>query len=195
MKIYTYFSYFSNKGLIPYEIETLKKIFKNGMELAVQKSNYCENIEEELDKIGINKDFKDVKDMLNVFYTLNEKIKEKKYKQIAEEIMKCIPMKMESFYERFDKECMNVPIFKYQEPRIIFQRLLYSSNEDLIIIRDKLIKRAKIYKEKLISEKENMKKIKEIIDEYIKDKSTSIKTVMLEKFSSGISEIIKIYDE
>ena len=195
VKIYTYFSYFSNKGLIPYEIETLKKIFKNGMELAVQKSNYCENIEEELDKIGINKDFKDVKDMLNVFYTLNEKIKEKKYKQIAEEIMKCIPMKMESFYERFDKECMNVPIFKYQEPRIIFQRLLYSSNEDLIIIRDKLIKRAKIYKEKLISEKENMKKIKEIIDEYIKDKSTSIKTVMLEKFSSGISEIIKIYDE
>ena len=133
--------------------------------------------------------------MLNVFYTLNEKIKEKKYKQIAEEIMKCIPMKMESFYERFDKECMNVPIFKYQEPRIIFQRLLYSSNEDLIIIRDKLIKRAKIYKEKLISEKENMKKIKEIIDDYIKDKSTSIKTVMLEKFSSGISEIIKIYDE
>ena len=195
VKIYTYFSYFSNKGLIPYEIETLKKIFKNGMELAVQKSNYCENIEEELDKIGINKDFKDVKDMLNVFYTLNEKIKEKKYKQIAEEILKCIPMKMESFYERFDKECMNVPIFKYQEPRIIFQRLLYSSNEDLIIIRDKLIKRAKIYKEKLISEKENMKKIKEIIDEYIKDKSTSIKTVMLEKFSSGISEIIKIYDE
>ena len=195
VKIYTYFSYFSNKGLIPYEIETLKKIFKNGMELAVQKSNYCENIEEELDKIGINKDFKDVKDMLNVFYTLNEKIKEKKYKQIAEEIMKCIPMKMESFYERFDKECMNVKIFKYQEPRIIFQRLLYSSNEDLIIIRDKLIKRAKIYKEKLISEKENMKKIKEIIDEYIKDKSTSIKTVMLEKFSSGISEIIKIYDE
>ena len=195
VKIYTYFSYFSNKGLIPYEIETLKKIFKNGMELAVQKSNYCENIEEELDKIGINKDFKDVKDMLNVFYTLNEKIKEKKYKQIAEEIMKCIPMKMESFYERFDKECMNVPIFKYQEPRIIFQRLLYSSNEDLIIIRDKLIKRAKIYKEKLISEKENMKKIKEIIDDYIKDKSTSIKTVMLEKFSSGISEIIKIYDE
>lgn len=195
VKIYTYFSYFSNKGLIPYEIETLKKIFKNGMELAVQKSNYCENIEEELDKIGINKDFKDVKDMLNVFCTLNEKIKEKKYKQIAEEIMKCIPMKMESFYERFDKECMNVPIFKYQEPRIIFQRLLYSSNEDLIIIRDKLIKRAKIYKEKLISEKENMKKIKEIIDDYIKDKSTSIKTVMLEKFSSGISEIIKIYDE
>ena len=195
VKIYTYFSYFSNKGLIPYEIETLKKIFKNGMELAVQKSNYCENIEEELDKRGINKDFKDVKVMLNVFYTLNEKIKEKKYKQIAEEIMKCIPMKMESFYERFDKECMNVPIFKYQEPRIIFQRLLYSSNEDLIIIRDKLIKRAKIYKEKLISEKENMKKIKEIIDDYIKDKSTSIKTVMLEKFSSGISEIIKIYDE
>ena len=39
VKIYTYFSYFSNKGLIPYEIETLKKIFKNGMELAVQKSN------------------------------------------------------------------------------------------------------------------------------------------------------------
>ena len=195
VKIYTYFSYFSNKGLIPYEIDTLKNIFKNGMELSAQKSNYCENIEEELEKIAINKDFQDIRDILDIFYTLNEQIREKTYKKKAEEIMKCIPMKMESFYERFDSECMNIPIFKYQEPRIVFQRLLYSSNEDLIIIKDKLIKRAKTYKDKLMPEKENMKKLKDIINEYLKDKSISIKTVMLEKFANGIEEIIKIYEE
>ena len=102
---------------------------------------------------------------------------------------------MERFYDRFDKECMNIPIFKYQEPRLIFQRLMYSSNEDLIIIKDRLIKRANIYRDKIISEKENLIQLKKIIDEYIKDKNISIKTVMLEEFSKGLQEIINLYEE
>ena len=46
---------------------------------------------------------------------LNIQLIDKMYKEKAEEIFKCIPMKMESFYEKFDKECMNVPIFKYYD--------------------------------------------------------------------------------
>ena len=102
---------------------------------------------------------------------------------------------MESFYDRFDKECMNIPIFKYQEPRIVFQRIMYSSNEDIITIKDRLIERANIYKEQISSEKDNLVQLKEIIDSYIKDKSISIKTVMLEEFSRGLEEIINIYEE
>ncbi len=195
VKIYMYFNYFVNKGLIPYKMQTLKKIFSDGMDLVAQKSVYCENIEEELEKIAIDKNYKDIEDILNKFYDLNEKLKEKALGQKADEIFKCIPMKMESFYDRFDKECMNIPIFKYQEPRIVFQRIMYSSNEDIITIKDRLIERANIYKEQISSEKDNLVQLKEIIDSYIKDKSISIKTVMLEEFSRGLEEIINIYEE
>ena len=195
VKIYMYFNYFVNKGLIPYKMQTLKKIFSDGMDLVAQKSVYCENIEEELEKIAIDKNYKDIEDILNKFYDLNEKLKEKALGQKADEIFKCIPMKMESFYDRFDKECMNIPIFKYQEPRIVFQRIMYSSNEDIITIKDRLIERANIYKEQISSEKDNLVQLKEIIDSYIKDKSISIKTVMLEEFSRGLEEIINVYEE
>ena len=72
---------------------------------------------------------------------------------------------------------------------------MYSSNEDIITIKDRLIERANIYKEQISSEKDNLVQLKEIIDSYIKDKSISIKTVMLEEFSRGLEEIINIYEE
>ena len=159
-----------------------------------QKSVYCENIEEELDKIAIDKNYQDIEEILNKFYELNEKLKEKALSQKADEIFKCIPMKMEKFYDRFDKECMNIPIFKYQEPRLVFQRLMYASNEDLIIIKDRLIKRANMYVTDIIQEKDNLEELKKIIDEYIKDKNISIKTVMLEEFSKGLKQILEIYE-
>ena len=194
VKLYTYFNYFVNKGLIPYKKTILKSIFSDGMDLVAQKSVYCENIEEELDKIAIDKNYQDIEEILNKFYELNEKLKEKALSQKADEIFKCIPMKMEKFYDRFDKECMNIPIFKYQEPRLVFQRLMYASNEDLIIIKDRLIKRANMYVTDIIQEKDNLEELKKIIDEYIKDKNISIKTVMLEEFSKGLKQILEIYE-
>ena len=53
VKIYAYFSYFSRKGLIDYDIKTLKSIFFNGMNMSSLKSKYCEDVEEELSKIAI----------------------------------------------------------------------------------------------------------------------------------------------
>ena len=195
VKLYFYFSYFSKKNLIPYEIKTLKTIFEKSMEQVAESSNYCDNIDEELGKIAIGQEKDDTEEILNKFYKLNEQQKERKLNQKAEEIFKCIPMKMEQFYDRFDKECMEVPIFKYYEPRNVFQRLMYSSNEDLVIIKDKMIKRSDLYVENLIDEKENLMKLKIIIDEYIKDKTTSIKIVMLEEFSKGLKEIVEKYDK
>ena len=51
VKIYAYFSYFSRKGLIDYDIKTLKSVFFNGMNLSSLKSSYCSNVEEELSNI------------------------------------------------------------------------------------------------------------------------------------------------
>ena len=193
VKIYAYFSYFSRKGLILYDLPTLKSLFISGMNMASIKSNYCEDVEKELSKIAIEDVSEDIEEILVKFLELNEQLKDKMYQEKANEIFRCIPMKMEKFYDRFDKECMNIPIFKYEEPRQIFQRLSCASNEDIVIIKEKLINRADKYGKELESEAKNLKQLKQIIDEYTIGKDISIKIVMLKEFSKELGYIIEKY--
>ncbi len=195
VKLYSYFSYFSSKKLIPYESETIKKIFEDSMDLVAQKSEYYEIKKDEFTEFALVQNQKDMQKILNKFYEINESLKEKAFEKKAEEIFKCIPMKMEQFYDRFDKECMKIPIFRYYEPRNVLQRLMYSSNEDLVTIKDKMIKRAELYSELLLEEKDNLIKLREVIREYIKDKTASIKIVMLEEFAKNLDYILEKYDQ
>ena len=145
VKIFAYFSYFSRKGLIKYDLKTLKSMFFNGMNISSLTSEYCSNIEEELGKIAIEEVEEDMEEILKHFHKLNDQLLDKMYREKAEEIMKCIPMKMEQFYEKFDRECMKVPIFKYYDPFQLFQRISCASNEDIVLIKEKLLDRANRY--------------------------------------------------
>ena len=190
VKIYAYFMHFLDKNLIKYDEETLKSTFMNGLNIASLTSKYCENPEEELSSIYIEGNTYDMKEILERFNELNMQLKDKMYKELAEDIFKNIPMKMELFYDRFDKECMNVPIFKYSDSYQVFQRLSCASNEDIVIIKEKLLTRANENKEIIVPEISNMYKLKQIIDDYISDKQTTIKTVVLEDFSKTIDYVI-----
>ena len=192
VKMYAYFMYFLNKDLILQDEETLKSTFINGLNIASITSEYCENPEEELNAIYVEDNSFDMKEILDRFNELNMQLKDKMYKAKAEEIFKNIPMKMELFYDRFDKECMDVSIFKYSDPYSIFQRLSCASNEDIVIIKEKLVSRANKNKAVIVEEQENMYKLKQIIDDYVADKQITIKTVVLEEFSKAIDFIINL---
>ncbi len=192
VKMYAYFMYFIKKKLISYDEETIKSIFLNGLNISSLKSEYCEKPEEELNGIYLSEDDYDIKEILNRFYELNTQLKDKMYKEKSETIFKNIPMKMETFYDRFDKECMNIPIFKYGDPYQIFQRLSCASNEDIVIIKEKMQTRAKKNKSIIKEEINNMYKLKQIIDDYVSDKQITIKTVILREFSSTIKNIIEM---
>ena len=193
VKIYAYFSYFSRKGLINYDIKTLKSVFFNGMNLSSLKSSYCSNVEEELSKVAIEQVEEDMDDIIKHFNNLNAQLLDKMYKEKAEEIFKCIPMKMESFYEKFDRECMNIPIFKYYDVYQLFQRISCASNEDIVLIKEKLIKRAEKYTKEIEPEMKNIKQLKQVIDDYLKGKDQSIKIVMLREFSNSLGYILDKY--
>lgn len=193
VKIYAYFSYFSRKGLIDYDIKTLKSIFFNGMNIASLKSKYCENVKEELSKIAIEEFTEDMEEILKHFNNLNSQLLDKKYKEIAEEVFKYIPMKMEQFYELFDKKCEQTPIFKYYDPYQLFQRISCASNEDIVLIKEKLINRAEKYTKQIEPEMKNIKLLKQILDDYLRDKETTIKIVMLREFSKDLGYILSMY--
>ena len=194
VKIYAYFSYFSRKKLILYDLPTLKSLFISGMNIASMNSKYCENVEKELSKIAIEEVTEDMEEILKKFFELNEQLKDKMYKEKADEIFRCIPMKMEMFYDRFDKECMNIPIFKYQDPHQLFQRISCASNEDIVIIKEKLNNRAEKNIQEIKDEKTNLKKLKQIIDEYTRGKDITIKIVMLNEFSKELEYLLKKYE-
>ena len=193
VKLFAYFSYFSRKGLIDYDLKTLKNTFFNGMNLASLTSQYCSNVNEELGKIAIDDVAEDMDDILKHFDMLNQQLLDKMYKERAEEVMKCIPMRMEQFYEQFDKKCMDIPIFKYYDSFQLFQRISCASNEDIVLIKEKLIDRADRYTTKIEPEMKNIKQLKQIIEYYIKEKEPTIKIVLLRDFANSLGYILEKY--
>ena len=190
-KLFVYYIYFLNNNLIDYDIKTLKESFITGMNLAATHSRYFPNVREELEKISIyNNSSEDIKEVINNFNELNEELLEKEYEIKAEEIFKNIPNKMEVFYERFDKECMDMPIFKYFDPYQMLQRLTSASNEDVAIIKERMIKRAETHSELAKEENTNMNSLKRMISDYLKGKETTIKTVILKGFVKDLDRII-----
>ena len=192
VKLFAYFAHFVRKGLINYDMKTIKSLFFNGMNVSALTSNYCSNIEEELASLAIEEDkSKDMEEILQYFNNINAQLKDKMYKEKAEEVFKYIPMRMEQFYDKFDKECMQIPIFKYYDVFQMFQRISCASNEDIVTIKEKLLDRAKRYGEKLQDELPNLQKLKQVIDNYIDGKEPTIKLVILQDFAEELGNVIE----
>lgn len=194
-KLFIYFTYFVQKGLINYDMFTIKTIFFTGMNLASLNSEYIDNSDFELNSLSFGEKNLDIEDILAHFYMLNQTLKDKMYTEKANDVLKSIPMKMETFYEKFDEECMDIPILKYYDPYQLFQRISCASNEDIMGIKEKLLERAKKYTKELKPELKNIAKLKEIIEQYLKGKEKSIKIVMLGELQKNLENIISILSE
>ena len=183
VKLFAYFAHFVRKGLIDYDMRTIKSVFLN-----------CPNVEEELASLAIEEDkSEDMEEILSHFNNINAQLEDKMYKEKAEEVFKYIPMKMEQFYDKFDKECMQVPIFRYYDVFQMFQRISCASNEDIVTIKEKLMDRAKRFGEQLQDELPNLKKLKQVMDDYIDGKQPTIKLVILKDFADELGNVIKEY--
>ena len=194
VKIFAYFRHFVANNLIDYDIETLESVFLNGINIASVNSEYCDDAEEELSQISTEDSGPEMKNIIDRFYEINAKLEDKMYREKADELFKCIPMKMEVFYDKFAKECNTVPIFKYYDPFQMFQRLSCASNEDIVSIREVLAERAKHHKEEIAPEMENIAKLKLIMENYVDGKKPTIKTVMIEEFAEELDKILNLYN-
>ena len=195
LKIYTYFVYFVKKGLVDYDMQTINSVFLNGMNVSSITSEYCEDAEDQIKQMSFDENMPEMQEVLARFRDLNNQLKDKMYRVKADTIFKNIPMKMEKFYDMFDKECMDIPIFKYSDPYQIFQRISCASNEDIVTIKEKLADRANKNAKILLPELNNMYKLKQVVDDYISGKAPNIKVVMLQDFSDALGDIIENYNK
>ena len=192
VKLFAYYSYFIRRGLIDYDMKTIKNTFMEGMDLAAKSSEYCDNLDEELSRIGIDVG-DDMGEIINHFHELNKELEDKMYRNKADEIFKCIPMKMELFYDKFANECMDKPIFNHYDAYQMFQRITCASNEDIVLIKEMLVDRAKKHKDELEPEVNFIKKLKQVLEDYCKGKDVSIKIVMLKEFANDLNTILDLY--
>ena len=193
VKLFAYFSYFIEKNLIDYDIKTMESVFTNGMNIASVTSEYCADAKEELEQIAIENPGEEMQRIIKRFFEINTQLKDRMYTEKTEELFKCIPMKMEVFYDKYAKECKDIPIFKYYDPFQLFQRLSCASNEDMVTIREMLAERAKQNSDLIKLEIENMRKLKMIMDNYIDGKRPTIKTVMIEEFAKELGNVVDKY--
>lgn len=194
VKLFAYFSYFSRRKLIDYDMPTVKQLFIEGMDKVSETSEYCDNLDEELTRIGIDVG-EDMDEILQYFHKLNKNLEQKMYEEKADDIFKCIPMKMETFYDRFDAECMDKAILNYYDPYKMFQRIMCASNEDIVLIKEMLVDRAKKNQEIMKPEVGFIIRLKKVIDNYYSARDVSIKMVMLKEFSNDLQTIIDLYGE
>ena len=193
VKIFAYFSHFIENNLIDYDIQTIESVFLNGMNIASVSSEYCDDAEEELSQIATEDAGPEMNNVIKRFNEINAKLKDKMYRERADELFKCIPMKMELFYDKFAKECNNVPIFKYYDPFQLFQRISCASNEDIVSIREMLAERAKHHKKEIEPEMANIAKLRQIMEDYVDGKRPTIKTVMIGEFARELDKILNMY--
>ncbi len=192
VKIFAYFSYFSRRELIKYSIAELKQIFLDAMDKAAENSEFCDNLEEELSRIGLDIG-EEMDEIINHFHELNSELEDKMYREKADGIFKCIPMKMEQFYDKF-AECMDKPILNHYDAYQMFQRITCASNEDIVLIKEMLVDRFKKYTDELAPEVPFIKKVKKVLDDYCQGKEIGIKIVMLKEFSNDLNEILELYN-
>ena len=195
VKLFSYFSYFIKRGLIQNDLIATKRKFLEGMDKAVENSQYCDNVEEELSRVGINETGPEIEEVLKHFEDLNNQLEEKMYKDKADDIFRCIPIKMELFYDRFDSECMEFPIFKYYDAYRMFQRITCASNEDIVRIKEMLIDRARKNTDILKCEYKFMKRLKNVLEDYCRGKEINIKLVMLREFARDLGTVIDLYNQ
>lgn len=193
VKLFAYFSYFSKRNLIDYKISDLKEMFLESMDKAAENSEYCDNFEEELSRIGLDVG-EEMEEIVEHFNKLNDELKDKMYRKQAEDIFKCIPMKMEMFYDKF-AECMDKPILNHYDAYQMFQRITCASNEDIVLIKEMLVSRFKKNKDALVLEVPFVKKLQKVLKDYCMGKETSIKVVMLREFANDLNEILEIYSD
>ena len=191
-KLFMYFAYFIQRGLINYKMTSIKSLFLDGMDLATPHSEYIEDAQQELSNLALGERNADIDEVLEHFYALNNTLKDKKYTDLANDVMKAIPMKMEVFYEEFENKCMEIPIFKYYDPHQLFQRISCANNEDIMIIKEKLLERARKNPKELKPEIKNLTKLEDIVAKYLTGKEITIKTVVLTELLSNLNVILDI---
>lgn len=187
VKLYIYFHFFQEKGLIREDIDWLKNQFMVGMNLASVNSQFCDNVSTYFSDLKGVETKPDVDEIIAYFTIINNQLKEKAYKEGANELMAALVKTPDIFMSILTEEYKDDPILAFCDVNTFFEKLLKISNPDLVIltgiIRER-IKNEKLYRE----ESRKFCELKYLINRYNEGKMRNIKLVLLDDLARTIPD-------
>lgn len=189
LKLYVIFNFFLQKGLIDIDSEYMKLTFMNGMNIAAADSKYCKNIESYMEGVNLDNVDENIENIFQHFNNLNMQTKEKEYIEIAKELFEMIPDKLDRLAEIFQEKYLDVPIMKYYNMNTLFERILLMKNEDIVLVKELFIARYDNLTD-ISNEDRNIRLLKQIMEEYIREKIPTIKIILVQDFIKVLDKIL-----
>lgn len=189
LKAFAVYQYFVDKGLITMDVESLKNLFVIGIKRAAADETNDANffISDVLDYQTDDIYLREIKmEIIRANKELLERVEFRK----TNELFKYIPDDVEKFYAVIKDEYKNVPIFKNYDMYILRDRLVITNNYHLYNIINILQMRYENKKTLLKQDSRNLRLLSSLLDEHIKTKAPSIKTVLLGNMKDTIDELL-----
>ncbi len=189
LKAFAVYQYFVEKGLITMDVESLKNLFVIGIKRAATDETNDANffITDVLDYQTDDIYLREIKmEIIRANKELLERVEFRK----TNELFKYIPDDVEKFYAVIKDEYKNVPIFKNYDMYILRDRLVITNNYHLYNIINILQMRYENKKMLLKQDSRNLRLLSSLLEEHIKTKSPSIKTVLLGNMKDTIDELL-----
>lgn len=190
-RIFQKFEKFSKEGLIKENIDEIMQIFKEGIHKSYKCSEYDDFMSMQLPvQESVTEEYKEIKMLVN---KLNNKLKDRMYLLEANRLQSLLQDDVDTFQsETLKLQDKNlVPLFKYFDPNILFERVIELDNKSIITFRDTILK---IYNFSNIDEffkedYENLLSLKIKLEKYIKQNQMSLRIHLLKILVTDLETI------
>ena len=189
LKAFAVYQYFVEKGLITMDVESLKNLFIIGIKRTVNDEENYNNffISDVLDYKTDDIYLKEIKmEIVRANKDLLERVEFRK----TNELFKYIPDDVEKFYTVIKDDFKNVPIFKNYDMYVLRDRLVITNNYHLYNLINVLQIRYEDNLKMLKQDSRNLKLLADLLEEHIKTKPKSIKTVLLGNMKDEIDQLL-----
>ncbi|MBV6715567.1 P-loop NTPase fold protein [Paenibacillus chitinolyticus] len=188
---FLFYRHFIEKGLFNKDYEEVEVALSTGLILSGKRSQYKENLDDFLRPLITEEEDPCLYYFQNEIININENLEKEMHKDEVSNLMNLFQSNYEVFSEKLLSEFYSVPIFYYYvDINNFFESLLQIPNSDTHSLR-KLLEKKYNQNEKNIKDIENLKLLKNKIDEHVCNNNINLKNYLLNELSKTLEECIK----
>jgi len=197
LRAFTLYRYLIEKGLVQKEVRDVKNELMLGLDLAAKKAEYYEKMDSFFIGTEIKPDDHDLKEIKDKLIEINRALKHKKEEKEVQELMETMTSNFQKFLMNMQDKYFYLPVFSYYNVNELFEKILSLSNSDKLSLVQLLENRYRLSggDVKLYLDLDNLKLLRDKIDEYVSEKKITPKIVLLKELSETILKISATLEE
>jgi hypothetical protein len=196
-RAFALYRYLIDKGLVKKEVKDLKNELMSGLNIAAKKAENYEDMDSYFLGTEIKPDDHDLKEFKEKIIEINQALKHKQEEKEVQELMETMTSDFHKFLVDMQDKYFYLPVFSYYNVNELFKKILSLSNSDTLSLVQLLEKRYRLSggDVKLYLDLDNLKLLRDKIDEYVSEKKITPKIVLLKELSATILKISATLEE